>query len=181
MAFGDKKLEGGHAASHASSEQLPILAAPGSGKEKNTIRMELVAVRNGVRFINDSKASTMSALAAAVGSGSSKKHLIAGGILKERDVNFVKEILAENCAYVYCIGQAAQKLVAAWSDTVQCEDVGQLDVAVRMASERARSGEDVLLSPGCSSFDQFTSYAQRGEKFKQCVQQCTDETITRKT
>ncbi|MFN0101276.1 MAG: peptidoglycan-binding protein [Bryobacteraceae bacterium] len=58
MAFGDKKLEGGHAASHAAAELLPILAAPGSGKEKNTIRMELVAVAcwrlDDVRFDFDS-------------------------------------------------------------------------------------------------------------------------------
>ena len=58
MAFGDKKLEGGHAASHAANELLPILAAPGSGKEKNTIRMELVAVAcwrlDDVRFDFDS-------------------------------------------------------------------------------------------------------------------------------
>ena len=58
MAFGDKKLEGGHAASHAANELLPIPAAPGTGKEKNTIRMELVAVAcwrlDDVRFDFDS-------------------------------------------------------------------------------------------------------------------------------
>ncbi len=144
-------------------------------------RMELALDLNGVRFINDSKASTMSAMMAAVGSGPSKKHLIAGGILKERDLNFVKETLAKNCIFVYCIGQAAKKLVSAWNDVVPCEDCGSLETAVHVACKRARPGEDVLLSPGCSSFDQFTSYAQRGEKFKQLVQQCAEETITRKT
>jgi UDP-N-acetylmuramoylalanine--D-glutamate ligase len=143
-------------------------------------RMELFAELNGIRFINDSKASTMSALAAAVGSGTTKKHLIAGGILKERDVNFVKETLAKNCVFVYCIGQASQKLVDAWSGVVPCEQCGELENAVRLACRRAKAGEEILLSPGCSSFDQFASYAQRGEKFKQWVQLCTNETITRK-
>ena len=138
-------------------------------------RMELFAEVKGVRFINDSKASTMSALAAAVGSGTAKKHLIAGGILKERDVNFVKETLAKNCVFVYCIGQASQKLVDAWSEVVPCEQCGELETAVRLACRRAKAGEEILLSPGCSSFDQFASYAQRGEKFKQWVRMCTNE------
>jgi len=143
-------------------------------------RMELVTEWQGVRFVNDSKASTMSALAAAVNSGAAKKHLIAGGILKERDVNFVKELLAKNCIFVYCIGQASQNLVAAWKDCVPCADCGDLETAVRSACRHAKAGEEVILSPGCSSFDQFASYAQRGEKFKQWVQLCTNETITRK-
>lgn len=143
-------------------------------------RMELVMEWQGVRFVNDSKASTMSALAAAVNSGSAKKHLIAGGILKERDVIFVKELLAKNCLFVYCIGQASQKLVAAWNEVVPCKDCGDLETAVRLACGQVKTGEEVLLSPGCSSFDQFASYAQRGEKFKQWVQVCTNETITRK-
>jgi UDP-N-acetylmuramoylalanine--D-glutamate ligase len=66
-------------------------------------RMEECANAHGIRFINDSKSSTLSALAAAVATGTEKKHLIAGGILKEVDVDFVKETLVKYCAVVYCI------------------------------------------------------------------------------
>ena len=136
-------------------------------------RMELVKEWRGIKFINDSKASTMTALAAAVAAGTEKKHLIAGGILKESDVSFVKEILAKHCAGVYCIGLAAPTLVEAWGNVVPCENVVHIEAALRRAIERAEAGHVVILSPGCSSFDQFTSYAQRGDKFKQWVQQCT--------
>jgi len=124
-------------------------------------RQEEFAEHRGVVFVDDSKASTLSALQASVAAGRQKKHLIAGGILKESDVGFVKEILAENCAFVYCIGIAGEKMVEAWSEVVPCENCGDLATAVNAVFARMKSGERVLLSPGCSSFDQFTSYAQR--------------------
>ncbi|HMO51147.1 MAG TPA: Mur ligase family protein [Kiritimatiellia bacterium] len=144
-------------------------------------RLELVAEFQGVRYINDSKASTLTALAAAVAAGPEKKHLIAGGILKETDVNFVKEILAKHCAFVYAIGQAAEKLTREWGDTVACEPCRDLATAVRMASDRARSGDVVLLSPGCSSFDQFRGYGHRGDVFKELVQACIREQKDKET
>jgi UDP-N-acetylmuramoylalanine--D-glutamate ligase len=151
---------------------VPVMEEAARSFQPLPHRMELVAEHGGVAYVNDSKASTLAALAAAVASGPRKKHLIAGGILKERDVFFVKETLAKNCVVVYCIGQAAQKLVSAWHDVVPCVESGNLESAVRAASQRAQPGEMVLLSPGCSSFDQFASYAQRGEQFKSWVQAC---------
>lgn len=132
-------------------------------------RLEWVATHRGVDYINDSKSSTLTALAAAVQGSEAKKHLIAGGILKESDAGFIKEILAKTCTFVYCIGSAADSLVQAWQDVVPCENCRTLRVALESASSRARAGEVVLLSPGCSSFDQFTGYAARGEHFKGLV------------
>lgn len=134
-------------------------------------RMELVAEYRGVQYVNDSKSSTLTALAAAVASGSRKKHLIAGGILKESDLTFVKETLVNNAIFVYCIGKAAGKMVAAWCDAVPCEDFGHLELALASAAGRAVEGEMILLSPGCSSFDQFSGYGQRGDEFKRLVRQ----------
>jgi UDP-N-acetylmuramoylalanine--D-glutamate ligase len=139
-------------------------------------RMEHVVTWRGITFINDSKCSTMTALAAAVSSGREKKHLIAGGILKESTLDFVKEILAKNCAVVYCIGSSANRLMDAWGDAVPCVNAGRLEQAIREAMNRAAEGEMIMLSPGCSSFDQFASYAQRGEKFKSAVLACIAET-----
>lgn len=129
-------------------------------------RLERVGEKDGVAFINDSKCSTLTALAAALSSGRQKYHLIAGGILKEDDLGFLKELLAEKCAFVYFIGNAAQRLLEAWRDVVPCENCGDLSTAFARAVANAAEGETVLLSPGCSSFDQFTGYAQRGNAFK---------------
>jgi UDP-N-acetylmuramoylalanine-D-glutamate ligase len=73
--------------------------------------------------------------------------LIAGGILKERDVIFVKELLAKNCMFVYCIGQASQKLVDSWSEVVPCMDCGDLETAVRMACRNAKAGKMFYCHP----------------------------------
>jgi len=132
-------------------------------------RLEMAGEKNGVRFINDSKCSTLTALAAALSSGSSGNHLIAGGILKEADLDFLKELLAEKCVFVYCIGQAAEKMVRAWGDAVSCENCVDLNNAFSRAAAKAVAGQTVLLSPGCSSFDQFPGYAQRGNSFKALV------------
>ncbi len=133
-------------------------------------RMEHVAEVDGVRYVNDSKASTLTALAAALEALPGKKHLIAGGILKESDPGLVKEVLAKHAAFVYVIGSAAPALFAAWRDVVPCENCGDLTTAFSRAAARAGKSETVLLSPGCSSFDQFSSYGQRGEVFKTLVQ-----------
>jgi UDP-N-acetylmuramoylalanine--D-glutamate ligase len=132
-------------------------------------RMEPVTVWGGISVINDSKASTLSALAAAVRAAPSGTHLIAGGILKEHDVFSVKEILVQKHVSVYGIGMAAPVLCGAWSGSVSCHDCGTLEKAVARAMGSARPGEWVLLSPGCSSFDQFEGYAHRGDEFKRQV------------
>ena len=161
------------AAGVAALERAGVDAATMESSAKSFVplphRLELVAEHKGIVFVNDSKSSTMSALVAALSTGPEKKHLIAGGILKEMDVNFVKEFLVKSCAGVYAIGSSADKIVSAWQEVVPCVVSGDLSTAVKQAYARARSGELIMLSPGCSSFDQFESYARRGEKFKEEV------------
>lgn len=139
-------------------------------------RMELIAVWKGIHVINDAKCSSLTALAAAVVSSYGRKHVIAGGVLKEDDPGLIKQTLAENNVVVYLIGEAAKALYDAWSDIVPCELCGTLERAVPFALERATAGERLLFSPGCSSFDQFSGYAERGRVFKKLVQQCTAQT-----
>lgn len=138
-------------------------------------RMELVAEVRGVRFINDSKATTLAALAAAVRMCGGPVRLIAGGLLKEKDLSVVKEVLAQRAAGVYLIGKASEPMAAAWSNVVPCEQCGTLETAVRSAWRAARAGETVLLSPGCASFDQFKDYEDRGERFRQLVRPLAGE------
>ncbi len=132
-------------------------------------RMELVAVKKGVRFINDSKATTLSALGAGLRMAGSRTRLIAGGLLKETDLDGVKEMLAKHGAGVYLIGRASEQMAAAWSGVVPCHPCGTLDQALVSAWRDASAGETVLLSPGCASFDQFRNYEERGERFRERV------------
>ena len=130
-------------------------------------RMEVVAEARGIRFINDSKATTLTALSAAVRMCGGGVRLICGGLLKEYDLLAVKEVLAQRASGVYLIGRASEQMASAWSDVVPCMKCGALDAAVTTAWREARGGEVVLLSPGCASFDQFKNFEVRGEQFRQ--------------
>jgi UDP-N-acetylmuramoylalanine--D-glutamate ligase len=128
-------------------------------------RLQLVAERGGVRYVDDSKATSLAAVAAALAMTDGPVRLIAGGRLKEHDLDGPKELLTRRARKVYVIGECARRMSAAWSDAVPCEECGTLDAAVAAAAREARAGETVLLSPGCASFDQFISYRERGERF----------------
>ncbi len=133
-------------------------------------RMQRLGTHNDVVYINDSKATSLTALAAALKMTPEPVRLIAGGRLKEHDLDAVKEVLALRVKKVYLIGESAHALLAAWSPVVECADCGDMARAVAQAALEAAPGEAVLLSPGCASFDQFDGYAQRGDCFARMVQ-----------
>ncbi|MBU0677254.1 MAG: UDP-N-acetylmuramoyl-L-alanine--D-glutamate ligase [Verrucomicrobia bacterium] len=132
-------------------------------------RFETVANRDGVLFIDDSKATNLSATKAALQMCSPPVRLIAGGLAKEKDFASLKEVLAQTTASVYLIGNAAGDLYRAWSDVVPCALCDTLDAAVQKAASDAQAGDTVLLSPGCASFDQFRSFEERGDHFASFV------------
>lgn len=132
-------------------------------------RLQKIAERGGIRFIDDSKATTLTALRAALEMAGGPVRLIAGGRLKEHDLDMVKESLARHVRAVYLIGEASDKMRHSWSDTVPCKPCLTLERAVEAAWREAEAGETILLSPGCASFDQFANYEERGERFRQCV------------
>jgi len=160
-----------------------VAAATISGLDARTIRsglaafvplahrMQPVATVAGVRYVNDSKATNLTALQAALEMTTAPVRLIAGGQLKEKDLDFVKDVLKKRVSSVYLIGEAAQLFADAWGDCVSCRMCGNLKAAVKIAGEDAKAGEMVLLSPGCASFDQFRSYADRGDQFTSFVSQ----------
>ncbi|MDA0578396.1 MAG: UDP-N-acetylmuramoyl-L-alanine--D-glutamate ligase [Verrucomicrobia bacterium] len=129
----------------------------------------------GVRFINDSKATTLAAMVAALSMTPGVVRLIAGGLLKEAQLTDVQEILAKRVAALYLIGKSAPLMDAAWSHAVTCHMCGTLEQAVRQAWRDAGRGETVLLSPGCASFDQFKSFEDRGEQFERLVRRIREE------
>ena len=133
-------------------------------------RFQKVAEIGGVTFVDDSKATSVAALAAGVKMCAGPVRLIAGGLPKGDDPKIALPVLTERAKKVYLIGRCAESFFAAWSETVNCEICGTLDRAVAAAKRDAGKGETVLLSPGTASFDQFKSFGERGEKFAQLVQ-----------
>jgi UDP-N-acetylmuramoylalanine--D-glutamate ligase len=125
-----------------------------------------------VRFVNDSKATNLAALRAAVLMTPPPIRLIAGGLLKEDPTAAagLKELLSTKVRKVYLIGRAAQALETAWRDHVACAPCGRLEAAVRAAWADASDGETILLAPACASFDQFRGFDDRGEQFTRLAQ-----------
>jgi UDP-N-acetylmuramoylalanine--D-glutamate ligase len=133
-------------------------------------RMQRVGRHRGVVYIDDSKATSLSALGAALRMTREPIRLIAGGRLKETDLESIKELLTKRVKKVYLIGESTRPLLEAWNPVVPCTACGDLDHAVAMAAGEAEPGDAVILSPGCASFDQFEGYRQRGECFTRLVQ-----------
>jgi UDP-N-acetylmuramoylalanine--D-glutamate ligase len=132
-------------------------------------RLQDVAVLRGVRFVNDSKATNLAAMAAALRVCGGRVRLIAGGLLKEKELGGVKEVLAKTTEGLYLIGKAASPMNDAWGDVAKCRLCGTLDEAVAAAWRDAAPGETVLLSPACASFDQFRNFEERGDRFVSLV------------
>ena len=141
------------------------VAAAARHFERLPHRMQTVAVIRDVTFINDSKATNLAAMAAALRMGVGPVRLIAGGLLKEKDLGGVKKILVKRVSGVYVIGKFSREMALAWQDAVPCAICTGLKDAVDRAWRDAKAGETILLSPGCASFDQFKSFEDRGEQF----------------
>jgi UDP-N-acetylmuramoylalanine--D-glutamate ligase len=132
-------------------------------------RLELVKVVNGVEFYNDSKATNVDAAMKAVASFAGGIHLILGGKDKDSDYGLMSGMLKERVKIVYTIGSAAEKIERQLQGVVKIVPAETLQVAVARAAKAAAIGDVVLLSPACSSFDQFENYEQRGRVFRQLV------------
>jgi len=138
-------------------------------------RMNTIAEIGGVRYIDDSKATSLAALVAGVKMVGAGVRLIAGGLPKGDDPASALPVLTGRVRKVYLIGQSAEAFRAAWKDAVDCEVCGTMDRAVERAKCEAVSGETVLLSPGAASFDQFKGFEERGEVFARLVKEKEDD------
>jgi UDP-N-acetylmuramoylalanine--D-glutamate ligase len=130
-------------------------------------RVSFVGEGGGVRWYDDSKATTPASVQAAV-AGFSSVVLIAGGRNKGLDLGVLAEMIPPVRAVV-AIGEAAPELGSAFAGLVPVRQAGTMEAAVRAAVSLAEPGDVVLLSPGCASFDWYTSYAARGEHFASIV------------
>lgn len=132
-------------------------------------RMELVRTLNGVRFVNDSKGTNPDSVVAALATYSEPVHLIAGGKDKGSDFSSLVAAIKKHCRQTLLIGEAADRLerelrTIGYENICRCSS---LQDAVNYAWKSAQTGEVVLLSPACSSFDMFHSAEERGALFAQ--------------
>lgn len=172
------KLKGGHNHLNAAAAAAMALAA---GVDTGAIgrglcaftglphRLELVREHDGVAYYNDSKATTAESIACALDAFGANVHLIAGGRDKGCDFGGVTEAVHAHVKSVCAIGEAAERISRTWKKMVPVERAATLQEAVDTARARAAAGDVVLLSPGCSSFDMFNNFEERGDLFREYV------------
>ncbi len=159
------------AACHALGMSAGVMREALRGYAPPPHRCELIRTLDGVEYLNDSKATNIHALESALKSHNRPVILIAGGKDKGLDYSSVVPLLREKALAAVTFGQIARPLADLFSTTIPCECVSSLSDAVPAARSLAPHGSTVLFSPGTSSFDQFTSYEQRGNAFRDLVHQ----------
>ncbi|MBI3493288.1 MAG: UDP-N-acetylmuramoyl-L-alanine--D-glutamate ligase [Acidobacteria bacterium] len=131
--------------------------------------MELVADVNGVRFVNDSKATNVESALRSIESFDRDLVAIVGGKFKGGDLRLLRDPLRARAKAVIAIGEARPLVRAALAGAVDVHEVEAFDAAIARAYEIARPSGVVLLAPACASFDMFRDYAERGRRFKEEV------------
>jgi UDP-N-acetylmuramoylalanine--D-glutamate ligase len=172
------QLPGAHLASDllAAAAAARLLGAPAAAIARAVASfagaehtLERVAERAGVEFFNDSKATNVESARMSLLAMQRRVHVIMGGRYKGGDFALLRDAVRGRAAQVLAIGEAQQRIVEALQEVLPVVRCGSLGEAVRRAFADARPGEAVLLAPGCSSFDMFADYAERGRAFKQAV------------
>jgi UDP-N-acetylmuramoylalanine--D-glutamate ligase len=140
-------------------------------------RVEPCGRRDGVSFVNDSKATNTDAVEKALQSFAPRTVvLLCGGTDKGTDLHELAELVADSCAIAICYGEAGERLARALEEArdataspLRIERVPHLAQAFDLACALAQAGQTVLLSPACSSFDEFSNFEERGRVFKRLV------------
>lgn len=133
-------------------------------------RLEPAGTVDGVRYINDSKATNVNSCWYALESMPKGTVLILGGKDKGNDYSEIEPLVREKVKAIVCMGKDNSKLISYFGGIVdQIRDTHLLDEAMAACREIARPGDTVLLSPCCASFDLFSSYEDRGRQFKDAV------------
>lgn len=159
------------AVGHAWGLDWEAMRGPLCGYRSLPHRCEVVAVIDGVEYVNDSKATNPDAVEKALQSEHRPVVLIAGGKDKGFEFGSLTELVSKRCRSVVLIGEMSARIEAEWGGVVHCQRAATLSEAVDYARSMAAEGDVVLLSPGTSSFDMFRSYADRGNQFRALVQE----------
>jgi UDP-N-acetylmuramoylalanine--D-glutamate ligase len=173
------RLKGEHNLENAAAAALAALIAGASQSGIQAVldsydglrhRLEYVSNVNGVEYYNDSKATNVDAVKRSLESFDSPVILIMGGRDKGGSYGVLNELVIERVKRLIVIGEAREKIMGALGElAAHCEEAKTMADAVQLAHRAAGAGDTVLLAPGCSSFDMFTDYAERGEEFVRAV------------
>jgi UDP-N-acetylmuramoylalanine--D-glutamate ligase len=187
LATGEMKLPGLHNAANALAALalcralgLPIEPLLAALREFRGLphRVELVGEGAGVRWYDDSKGTNVGSTVAALAGlarRDSRVVLIAGGDGKGQDFSPLKDAVARSARALVLIGRDAPRIEAAVAGAgVPVRRAASMEEAVSFAAQSARSGDAVLLSPACASFDMFRDYRHRGEAFREAVEEIVD-------
>lgn len=139
-------------------------------------RLEYVTTVNGVRYVNDSKATNVNSTWYALESMTTPTVLILGGKDKGNDYSEIEDLVKEKVKAIVCMGKDNSKILDFFKGKVPViSDTHSMEEAVAECARLANEGDLVLLSPCCASFDLFTSYEDRGRQFKECVRKLAAE------
>ena len=178
LAAGEIRLRGAHNLENAMAAAAAALAsgvpAAGVTEALRTFagvphRLEEVATVDGVLYVNDSKATNVAAARRGIEAFEGGVHAILGGSLKGGGFEGLREAVGARCRACYLIGGAAERLERDLAGSAPLVRSGDLPAALAAATEAARPGEVVLLSPACASYDQYRDYEERGEHFRRLV------------
>ena len=134
-------------------------------------RLELAGAINGVRYVNDSKCTTVDSLRAAIESFDAPILLLAGGKFKGGDLAGLRDLLREKVTAVALFGASREIFTKAWEGVVPLSWHERLEPAFAEARLKAKSGDVVLLSPATSSYDLYNNYKERGDHFCRLVKE----------
>jgi UDP-N-acetylmuramoylalanine--D-glutamate ligase len=179
LAMARSRLRGTHNLENviaASTAALLAGATPASVQE--TIdefpglphRLRLVRVKDGVSYVDDSKGTNVGAVVKSLASMTGPVVLLAGGIDKGGSYEPLRSLVRDRVKRLILFGEAREAIRRTLGAETETVVVSSLEEAVARASEVARGGDTVLLSPACSSFDMFRDYADRGERFRVLVE-----------
>jgi len=133
-------------------------------------RLEVIATIEGVTYINDSKATNVDSVYYGLRAVESPIVLIMGGIDKGNDYEAILPLIKEKVKGIVCLGVDNEKIKATFSSMVEkIVETDSMEAAIEKSREMAQSGDQILLSPACSSFDLFKNYIDRGEQFTKIV------------
>jgi len=134
-------------------------------------RLEFVREKNSIKFINDSKATNVDSVWYALRSFDEPILLILGGKDKGNDYNKIREEVRKRVKKIYAIGSSAKKIEEYFRNITEIEIFHTMDESIRKAFIEATTGDILLLSPACASFDMFRNYEDRGHQFKKIVRE----------
>lgn len=133
-------------------------------------RLEIVADIEGVKYINDSKATNVNACYFALESMKTPTVWIVGGVDKGNDYAEIEDLVKKKVKAIICLGVDNEKIIEFFRDKKEfIYDTASMEEAVKISKSIAEKGDTVLLSPCCASFDLFKNYEERGKKFKEEV------------